>query len=49
MNKLLFADDLVLMSGSMEILREKLLGGKEAFESKGVKVKLGMTKLMVSG
>ena len=33
-NKILYTDDLVLMSESMEILKEKFLKWKEAFESK---------------
>ena len=42
------ADDLVLMSGS-EGLREKFCKWKEAFESKGLKVNFGKTKVVVSG
>ena len=37
MNKILFADNLVLMSESIDNLKEKCLKGKEAFESKGLK------------
>ena len=49
MNKILYADDLVLMSESMENLKEKFLKWKEAFESKGLKVNLKKAKVMVSG
>ena len=44
----LYADDLVLMSESMENLKE-FLKWKEPFESKGLKVNLKKTKVMVSG
>ena len=47
-NKILYADDFVLMSKSMENLRENFLKSKEAFESKGLKVDLKKTKVMVS-
>ena len=33
----LYADDLVLMSETMEELRNKFINWKEAFESKGLK------------
>ena len=49
MNKILFADDLVLMSESIENLIEKFLKWKEAFESKRLQVNLKKTKVMVSG
>ena len=48
MYKMLYADDLVLMSETMEGLREKFWKWKEAFESKGLKVNLGKTKVVVS-
>ena len=48
MNEILYADDLVLMSKSIENLKEKLLKWKEAFESKGLKMNLKKTKIMVS-
>ena len=48
MNEILYAQDLVLMSGSIENLIEKFLKRKEAFESKGLKVNL-KTKVMVTG
>ena len=48
MNKILNADDLVLMSENMEHLKEKFLKWKEAFESKGLKMNLMKTKIMVS-
>ena len=46
--ELLYADDLVLMSETIEGLWDKYLKWKEAFESKGLKVKIGKTKVMVS-
>ena len=49
MNEIFYADDLVLMSESMENLKEKFLRWKEAFESKGLKVNLKKTKVMASG
>ena len=49
MNEILYGDDLVLMSESMDNLKEKFLKWKEAFESKGLKVNLKKTKAMVSG
>ena len=42
-------DDLVLMSESIENLKEKFLKWKEAFESKEMEVNLKKTKIMVSG
>ena len=49
MSQMLYADDLVLTSETMEELREKFWKWKEAFESKGPKVNLGKTKVVVSG
>ena len=49
MNENLYADNLVLMSESIENLKEKFLKWKQTFESKGLKVNLKKTKLMVSG
>ena len=49
MNENLYVDDLVLRSGSKEILKEKFSNWREAFESKGLKVNLKKTKVMVSG
>ena len=46
---LLYADDLVLMSETIEGLRNKFLKWKEVFKSKGLNVNLGKTKVMVSG
>ena len=48
LNELLYAGDLVLLSETIEVLRNKFLRWKEAFESKGFKVNLGKTKVMVS-
>ena len=49
MSEMLYADDLVLRSETMEGLREKFWKWKEAFENKGLKVNLGKTKVAVSG
>ena len=49
LSEMLYADDFVLMSEMMEGLREKFWKWKEAFESKGLKVNLGKTKVVVSG
>ena len=50
MSEMLYADDLALTSEMMVGLREKFRKWrKEAFESKGLKVNLGETKVMVSG
>ena len=48
MSEILYADDLVLMSETMVGLREKFWNWKEAFESKGLTVNLGKTKVVVS-
>ena len=48
LRKLLYADDLVMMSQTIEGLRDKLFKCKDVFESKGLKVNLGETKVMVS-
>ena len=49
LSELLCADDLVQMSQTIEGPRNKFLEWKAAFESKGLKVDLGKTKVMVSG
>ena len=49
MSEMFFADDLVLTSETIEGLRENFWKWKEAFESKGLKVNLGKTKVVVSG
>ena len=49
LSELLYADDLVLMSETIEGLRNKFIKWKEAFESKCLKVSLWKTKVMVSG
>ena len=48
-NEILNADNFVLMSESIENLKEKFLKWKEAIESKGLKVNFKKTKVMVSG
>ena len=49
LNEILYADDLILMSKSVENLKEKFLKWKKAFESKGLKVKFKKTKVIVRG
>ena len=49
MSEIFYAYDLVLMSKTMKGLREKFWKWKEAFESKGLKVNLVKTKVVVSG
>ena len=49
LSELLYADDLVLTSDTIEGHMNKSIKWKEAFESKGLKVNLGKTKVMVSG
>ena len=48
LSELLYADDLVLTSETIMGLWNKFLKWKEASESKGLKVNLGKTKIMVS-
>ena len=48
-SELLYADDLVLMSESVEGCWNKFMKWKEAFGSKGMKVNLGKDKVVVSG
>ena len=48
LSKLLYADDLVLMGDMTVTLRNKFLVLREAFESKGLKVNLGITMVIVS-
>ena len=47
LSELLYADDLVLMNQTIEGLRYVYLKWKEAFESKGLKVNLGKTKMLL--
>ena len=47
-NKLLYADDFVVMSKDMEDLKERFWNWKDALESKGLKVNIRKTKVMVS-
>ena len=49
LNEILYADDLVLMSESLEDLRERLQRWRRALEGKGLKVNVGKTKMIVSG
>ena len=48
-SKLLYADDLVLMSKDMENVKERFWIWKDALESKGLKVNTRKTRVMVSG
>ena len=48
-NELLYADDLVLMSVTMEDLKERFWNWKDALESKGLKVNTRKAKMMISG
>ena len=45
----MYADDIVLMSETIEGLRNKFIKWWVAFVSMGLKVNLGITKVMVSG
>ena len=47
--EILYADDLVLMVGSLDELKIKFDRWKEALEKNGLKVNMGKTKLMISG
>ena len=47
LSELLYTDDLVLINELIEELLNKFLKWKEAFESKGLTVNLGKTKVMV--
>ena len=49
LSELLYAEALVLMSETIEGLSDRFIKWKEAFESKGLNVNLGKTKVMVSG
>ena len=49
LSELLCADDLAMMSGTTEGLRNKFLQWKEAFESKCLTVNLGKSRVMVCG
>ena len=48
LNEILYADDLVLMSESMDDLREMFQKWKSALEGKELKVNVKKTKMMVS-
>ena len=49
MSEMFYADDLILISETMEGLRAKFWKWKEAFESKVLKVNLRKAKVVVSG
>ena len=46
-SELLYADDFLQMSETIEGLRDKFLKWKDTFESKGLKVNHGKTEVMV--
>ena len=46
--ELLYADDLAIISESLEELEERYVNWKNALESKGLRVNIGKTKVMVS-
>ena len=47
--ELLYADDLVIIAESAEELERRFTTWKESIESKGLRVNLGKTKVMISG
>ena len=47
LSELLYADDLVVMSETIEGLRSKFLKWKDAFECNGLRVNLGENRLTV--
>ena len=49
LSEMLYADDLVLTREMMEGLRDKFWKWKEAFETKGLRLDLGKTNVVVSG
>ena len=49
LNEILYVDNLVLMSENLEDLRERFRRWRGALESKGMKVNIRKTKMMVSG
>ena len=49
LNEILYADDLVLMSESLDELRERFQRWRSELEDKGLRVNVGKTKIMVSG
>ena len=49
MNEILYANDLVLMSKNLEDLRERFQMWRDSLESKGLRINIRKTKMMVSG
>ena len=49
LSELLYADDLVLMSETIEGLRDKFMKWKETVQNKGLIVDFGSIEVMVSG
>ena len=48
-NEILYADDLVLIGETMDDLKEKFWNWKKTLESKGLKINIRKTKMMVCG
>ena len=48
-NEILYADDLVLIGETMNDLKERFWKWKKALESKGLKINIKKTKMMISG
>ena len=46
---MLYADDLIILTETFEGLMTKMAGWKNGLESKGLKVNMGKTKVMISG
>ena len=46
LNEILYADDLMLMSESLDNLRERFERWRSALEGKGLKVNVGKTKML---
>ena len=46
---LLYADDIVLVAETMELLKQKVIEWKDCMEAKGLKVNVGKTKVMKCG
>ena len=49
LSQLMYANNLVLMSETLEGFRSQFLKWKEAFKGKGMEVSLGKTKVIVTG
>ena len=47
LSELLYADDIFLISETIQGLKDNFLKWREAFEGKGLKVNLGKTKMLL--